>query len=257
MNAQHNPLDPHAKKKRGRFGALRSNFFTGLIVVAPIAVTLWLIWTFIGWIDGWVLPFIPKSYHPDMLIQRWMGEKQWFVTVFGENATFNVRGVGLLVFLIFTTLIGALAKGFLGKRLIAWAESILDRIPILSSLYNGVKQIAETIFAQTDTKFDQACLVQYPREGVYAIAFVSTKAKGEIKEKFPEENDILSVFLPTTPNPTSGFLLFVPRKECIILDMSVEDAAKLIISAGLVYPNREKGTVKVGESLEIPIADRT
>ncbi|WP_298499573.1 DUF502 domain-containing protein [uncultured Maritimibacter sp.] len=256
MNAKINNLDPSAKKKRGRFGALRRNFLTGLIVVAPVAITIWLIWTIIGWIDGWVLPFIPKSYHPDMLIQRYLGERSWFVMVFGENATFNVRGAGVIVFLIFTTIVGSIAKGFFGRRFIAWAESLLNRIPILSSVYGGVKQIAETIFAQTDSKFDQACLVQYPRDGTYAIAFVSTKAKGEIQEKFPQEDDILSVFLPTTPNPTSGFLLFVKRKECIILDMTVEDAAKLIISAGLVYPNREKGTVTVGESLEVDMVQK-
>ncbi|HHC28959.1 MAG TPA: DUF502 domain-containing protein, partial [Rhodobacterales bacterium] len=105
------------------------------------------------------------------------------------------------------------------------------------SLYNGVKQIAETIFAQQESKFDTACLVEYPRKGIWAIAFVSTTAKGEIDSAIPVEEPLISVFLPTTPNPTSGFLLFVPRHSVIELDMSVEDAAKLVISAGLVYPN--------------------
>ena len=115
-------------------------------------------------------------------------------------------------------------------------ERLVARVPIVRSLYNGVKQIAETIFAQQESKFDTACLVEYPRKGIWAIAFISTKAKGEIDEKIPVDEGLQSVFLPTTPNPTSGFLLYVPKRDVTFLDMSVEDAAKLVISAGLVYP---------------------
>ena len=109
-------------------------------------------------------------------------------------------------------------------------------MPVVRSIYNGLKQIAETVFSQAETSFDKACLVQYPRPGIWAIAFISTKAKGEIDRRIPVEGDLMSVFLPTTPNPTSGFLLFVPKTDVIELEMSVEDAAKLVISAGLVYP---------------------
>jgi uncharacterized membrane protein len=112
----------------------------------------------------------------------------------------------------------------------------VDRLPLVRSVYGGVKQIAETVFAQSDTNFDKACLIQYPRPGVWALAFVSTKAKGEIARKIPLSEEIVAVFMPTTPNPTSGFLMFLPRKDVIELDLSIEDAAKLIISAGLVYP---------------------
>ena len=122
----------------------------------------------------------------------------------------------------------------------------MDRTPVVRSIYSGLKQIAETVFAQTDQNFEKACLVEYPKEGIWAIGFVSTKARGEIAEKFPEHDEILSVFLPTTPNPTSGFLLFVPASEVRMLDMKIEDAAKLIISAGLVYPNaKEKDGVPI------------
>lgn len=233
--------DPEHRRRWRPFAGLRNNFLTGLVVVAPIAITLWLIWTFVGWIDGWVLPFVPKAYHPDMLIQRWFGDSDWFIAIFGENVTVNVRGLGVVIFLIFTVFVGWIAKGLIGRQFIAWGETIVDRIPVLRSLYNGIKQIAETVFAQSEAKFDKACLVEYPRKGIWAIAFISTTAKGEIDAKIPVDEDLISVFLPTTPNPTSGFLLFVPRHSVIELDMSVEDAAKLVISAGLVYPGGKNG----------------
>ncbi len=217
--------------------AFRNNFLAGLVVVGPIAITLWMIWTFVGWIDSWVMPFVPGYYHPDALIGRWFGQSPWFIAIFGENVHVNVRGVGVVFFLIFTSLVGWTAKGFIGRSLMGWGERMVARVPIVRSLYNGVKQIAETIFAQQESKFDKACLVEYPRKGIWAIAFISTNAKGEIDSAIPADEPIMSVFLPTTPNPTSGFLLFVPRHSVIELDMSVEDAAKLVISAGLVYPN--------------------
>jgi len=140
-------------------------------------------------------------------------------------------------FLVFTSVVGLVAKGVIGRGLLAWAEGLVDRMPVVRSLYSGVKQIAETIFAQQESKFDEACLIEYPRKGLWAIAFISTTARGEIDLKIPVDEELVSVFLPTTPNPTSGFLLFVPRHSVIELEMSIEDAAKLVISAGLVYPN--------------------
>ena len=115
------------------------------------------------------------------------------------------------------------------------SPSLVDRMPVVRSVYNGVKQVAETVFNQTEAKFDKACLIEYPRPGIWAIGFVSTVAKGEVLAKLPED-EVMTVFLPTTPNPTSGFLLYVPKRDVKFLSMSVEDAAKLVISAGLVYP---------------------
>ena len=149
----------------------------------------------------------------------------------------NVRGIGVFVFLVFTVIVGWVGKGLLGRSFLRWGEGIVDRMPVVRSIYNGVKQIAETVFSQRDTSFDTACLIEYPRRGIWAIAFVSTNAKGEVKAKLSDGDEVATVFLPTTPNPTSGFLLFLPRKDIQILDMTVEDAAKLVISAGLVYPN--------------------
>lgn len=215
----------HPPRRRGLLARFRANFLTGLVVVAPVGLTLWLIWTVTGWIDGWVLPFVPATYQPDRLLRD----------IFGEHTAINVRGVGVVVFLLFTVVVGWIAKGLMGRSLIAWGESLVDRMPVVRSIYNGVKQVAETVFNQTEAKFDRACMIEYPRPGIWAIGFVSTVAKGEILARLPDD-EVMTVFLPTTPNPTSGFLLYVPKRDVTILDMSVEDAAKLVISAGLVYP---------------------
>lgn len=228
---------PPLPRKPGLLAHLRAAFLTGLIVVAPIGLTAYVIWTVIGWVDGWVLTFVPSAYHPDALINRFLG-----YTDPGEQIHINLRGAGVIIFLIFTVVVGWIAKGLVGRSLIRWAESLVDRTPIVRSIYNGVKQIAETVFAQTETSFDKACLIEYPRRGIWAIGFVSTNAKGEVARRTPTDEKFLSVFVPTTPNPTSGFLLFFPESDVILLDMSVEDAAKLVISAGLVYPNPKDPT---------------
>ncbi len=231
MTTPFDPQEPeHPRPRRHLVAGLRNSFLTGLVVIAPIGLTVWLIWTVIGWIDGFVLPFVPTAYQPENILN----------TLFGIEAPVNVRGVGVVVFLVFTILVGWIAKGLIGRSMIAWGEGLVDRMPVVRSIYNGLKQIAETVFAQSETSFDKACLVQYPREGIWAIAFISTTAKGEIQDQIPRDEQLMSVFLPTTPNPTSGFLLFVPKSDVIELKMSVEDAAKLVISAGLVYPNGAK-----------------
>ena len=225
--------DPHHPEdhRRGLLARLRGNFLAGLIIIAPIGLTLWLIYTVVGWIDSWVWPFVPDYWQPERIVNR------WFVPEGGEPININVRGIGVFIFLLFTVIVGWIGKGLIGRSLLRWGEGLVDRMPVVRSIYNGVKQIAETVFSQRDTSFDKACLIEYPRRGIWAIAFISTNAKGEIAAKLPGEDEIVTVFLPTTPNPTSGFLLFLPRADVHVLDMSVEDAAKLVISAGLVYPN--------------------
>jgi len=208
----------NAVRRAGFFSSLRANFLTGMIVVAPVFLTFYLIWWFVGLIDSWVLPLVPEAYQP----QPYLG--------------INVAGYGVIIFLVFTIFVGAVAKGFIGRSLLNRAEKIVDRMPVVRSIYNGLKQIVETILSQSNSSFEKACLVEYPRRGIWAVAFVSTETKGEVLDKLPLEEQFLSVFLPTTPNPTSGFLLFVPRSDVIILDLDVETAAKLVISAGLVSP---------------------
>ena len=221
MTKPFDQLDPPKRRRHPILGALRNNFLAGLIVIAPIGLTLWLIWSLAGWIDSFVLPLVPSQFRPEQYIG------------------INLRGVGVIFFLVFTMLVGWTAKGIIGRSLINWAEGLVTRMPVVRSVYGGLKQIAETVFTQSDQNFDKACLVEYPRKGLWAIAFVSSRAKFEIDAKMPGEGEKVSVFLPTTPNPTSGFLLFLERKDIVELEMSVEDAAKLIISAGLVYPNQK------------------
>ena len=224
------PFDPDQTPppRRGLFARLRDSFLTGLVVIAPVGLTIWLIWTVVGWIDGWVLPFVPQAYHPDRLIQTLLG--------LDPSMQINVKGLGVVIFLIFTVIVGWLAKGIIGRSFIRFAESLVERTPVVRTIYSGIKQISETIFAQSERSFEQACLIEYPRRGIWAIGFVSTTAKGEISKRSDPSGEMLSIFVPTTPNPTSGFLLFFPAHDVIMLDMTVEDAAKLVISAGLVYP---------------------
>ena len=147
----------------------------------------------------------------------------------------------MVIFLVFTVVVGWIAKGLIGRSTLAMGEGFVNRMPIVRSVYSGLKQIAESVFSQGDAKFDKACLVEFPRKGIWAVGFVSTAAKGEIAEKIPADDEVLTVFLATNLLPPSGFLIYVPRRDVILLErMSVEDAAKLIISAGLVYPSSER-----------------
>ncbi len=204
---------PSVRKRPGLVARLRGNFLTGLVIVLPVALTIWMVWAFVGFVDNSVLPLVPEAYKPS---------SEW-------------RGFGVIVFLVFTSIVGAMTKGIFGKQLWKYVESLVDRMPIVRTIYNGVKQIVETVLNQSNSSFEKACMVEYPRRGIWAIAFVSTSTKGEVLAK-SGENEMMSVFLPTTPNPTSGFLLFVPKQDVVILDMDVEAAAKLVISAGLVMP---------------------
>lgn len=224
------PLSRSRSRRRGPLALFRANFLAGLAVVAPVGITIWLIWTLIGWVDGWVLPLVPDAWRPE----------HYFGT--------HLRGIGVVVFLVFTVLIGALTRGWVGRSLLRAGEYIVNRMPVVGWIYGGLKQIAETVLSQDEARFDRACLIEYPRRGLWAVAFVSGPARGELPRKIGE--DLVAVFLPTTPNPTSGFLLYVPTREVVYLDMSIEAAAKLVISAGLVYPttpeprsNTDKSTV--------------
>lgn len=204
--------------KRSAGMRLRNNFLTGLVVCAPLAITGYLTWTFILWVDSWVKPYIPKIYNPETYLP------------------FSIPGLGLIFAFIFITLVGFLTANLIGRSVIGFGESLLDRMPLVRSIYKALKQIFQTALDEDQNSFSQAGIIQYPREGLWAIVFIATDTKGEVGSIL-EKEDTMSVFLPTTPNPTSGFLLFVPRKDVTILNMSVEEAAKLVISAGLVSPD--------------------
>ena len=234
---EHFQTPPPAPRRKSFLSGLRNSFLTGVVVIAPVGLTVWLIWSVIGWVDGVVLPFVPSRYQPENILN----------TFLGLDIQLQLRGLGVVFFLIFTTFVGWLAKGLLGRSLIRSAERFVNRMPVVRSIYSGVKQIAETVFSQADRSFEKACIVQYPRKGIWAVGFISTSAKGEIRARVNDAQNLLSVFVPTTPNPTSGFLLFFPAEDVIELDMSIEDAAKLVISAGLVYPN-ENGEIVIEDN---------
>ena len=212
--------------RRGFLAGLRASFLTGLVVVLPVGLTIYFVWAVIGWIDGWILPLIPSYYQPDAMIRRW----------FGPDYEFPVRGVGVLVFLVFTIFMGWVAKGLIGRSLIRQGEELVDRMPVVRSIYGAIKQVAETFFNKKEQSFDKVVLVEFPRAGSWALGFVSTRPKGELAERLAAMGpDMSAVFVGLTPF-TSGMLLFVPTADLVVLDMGVDDAAKLIVSGGLVYP---------------------
>ena len=215
--------DPIIPRKRGLTSSLRSSFLTGLAVVLPIGLTIYLIWSVIGYLDGWILPLIPEAYQPPELIQH----------VLGPGHAVPVRGVGVVVFLVFTTFIGWIAKGLIGRTILGRLDKLVNRMPIVRSLYGGLKQVAETVFNKTESSFEKTCLVEFPRPGVWILGLISARPKGEIAEKLGPE--MIAVFIGLTPF-TSGFVVFVPRADVIELGLTPEDAAKLVASGGLVYP---------------------
>ena len=217
MAKQQKPAKKTSVRRQTFLSAARNNFLTGLIIVAPVVITIYLTWTIIEFVDARVVPLVPQVYNPRTYIE------------------YDIPGFGLFIFLVFTTVVGYFTRNLFGRQLVRIAEGWVDRLPIVRTIYNALKQIVETILSQSNSSFQKACLVEYPRKGIWAIAFISTDTKGEIPGK-ANEPEMTSVFLPTTPNPTSGFLLFVPTADVVELDMTVEEAAKLVISAGLVTP---------------------
>lgn len=210
--------------KRGLFAALRAAFFTGLVVVLPVGLTIYVVWGAVGWIDGWILPLIPAAYHPDALIHHYIG----------PEVSYPVRGLGVLVFLVVTALVGWVARGLIGRTIIRQAEGLVDRMPIVRSVYSGVKQITETFFTKAEKSFERTCLVQFPHQGSWAVGLIAGPPKGEIAAKLPP--GMVAVFVALTPM-TSGMLIYVPASDVIPLDLRADEAIKLIVSAGLVYPN--------------------
>jgi uncharacterized membrane protein len=228
---------PPTRRKRSRARVrLRNYFLTGIVVAAPVGITIYLTWAFVHWVDQRVKPLIPKVYNPDTYLP------------------FSVPGVGLLFAILILTLLGFLTASFVGKTLVSYGEGMLDRVPVVRNLYRGLRQLFQTVLSQSSRSFQKVALVQYPREGIWRVGFVVTHAKGEVAGRHPDK-DLVSVFIPNTPNVTAGFLVFVPRREVAILDMSVEEAAKMIISAGLVAPEYpKKGSVSAVPAREIPEA---
>jgi len=209
-----------SRKPARRLAHLRNWFLTGLVVTGPLAITIYLVWALIQWADQAIVPFVPKVYNPDTYLP------------------FHVPGFGILVGAFVITAIGFLAANFFGHQAVAFGERLLRRLPLVRNIYNAVKQMVETIFSQRGGVFQRAVLIEFPRKGSWAIALVAPGAAAEVDAHLAGPHfETVSVFVPTTPNPTTGFLTYVAREETIPLEMSIEDALKMVISAGLVAPD--------------------
>ncbi|MBK5567878.1 DUF502 domain-containing protein [Ensifer sp. SSB1] len=212
---------------------LRNYFLTGLIICAPVAITVWLVRTFIDWADGWVKPYLPNFYNPD------------------TYSPVAIPGFGLLVAIFVITFVGFMTANLVGRSIVNLAESLVNRTPLVRTIYKSTKQIFQTVLQEQSSSFKKAGLIEYPSPGIWSLVFIATDVKGEIAAKFDERGmDMVAVFLPPTPIPTAGFLLFIPRDKIIPLEMSAEDAAKLLISGGLVTPDYKplsNAPLKIGQ----------
>ncbi len=200
----------------GLFSRLRAYFFAGVLVTAPIGITVYLAWSVVSWIDRSVLPFLPPRDNPETYLP------------------FSLPGIGLILLIVFLTAIGAIAAGMIGRMVVGYSERVLGRMPVIRSVYSATKQIFETMLAQKSTAFREVVLVEFPRVGMWSIGFITGVTEGEVQELTDDE--VVNVYIPTTPNPTSGYLCFVPRCDVYPLSMSVEEGIKLVVSGGLVIP---------------------
>lgn len=195
--------------------AIRRWLLAGLLVLVPLAITFWVLNWIIGTLDQ-TLQILPIDWHPDQLLGR------------------HVPGFGVLLALAIVLIIGAVASNFLGRKLVGWWDALLGRIPIVRSIYSSVKQVSDTLFSENGNAFRQALLVQWPREGVWTIAFQTGTPGGDVLNHL--EGDYLSVYVPTTPNPTGGYFVMLKKSDCIELTMSVDEALTYVISMGVVVP---------------------
>jgi len=224
-------------------GRLKAYFFAGVLVTAPLGITFYVSWIFIKWIDSKVTSLLPTVYNPETYLPVY------------------IPGIGLIIVCIALTIIGALTAGIIGRFWFRTSEKILSRMPVIRSIHSAIKQIFETVLSNQSNAFREVVLFEYPRRGSWAMGFITGQTQGEVQDITKDE--VVNVFLPTTPNPTSGYLLFIPRRELVTLSMSVEEGIKMVVSGGIVTPPdkrspSEKGEKKVakadGDQQTIPIA---
>jgi uncharacterized membrane protein len=202
------------------FGArIRNYFLTGLILTGPLYITVSLTWWFINWVDDLVRPLLPAAYRPETYLP------------------IKVPGLGLIIVFVALTLLGFLTANLVGRTLVQAGERILERLPIIRPLYRGLKQVFETLFSRTGSTFRKTGLIEFPAPGMWSLVFLSTPPGSDITARLPTQEEHVSVFMPCTPNPTTGFFFFVPRREVIELDIPVEAAAKLVMTAGMIQPD--------------------
>ena len=206
-------LPPHGLGAR-----LRNYFLTGLVVAGPLAITAWLISAFVTWVDDVVRPLIPEMYRPETYLP-------W-----------KIPGSGLVIALFALTLLGFLTANLVGRTLVQLGDHLIDRMPIVRPIYKTVKQVFQMLFSKSGTSFRKVGLVEFPAPGMWSLVFISQPPSAEVASRLPGGEDQISVFLPCTPNPTTGFYFYVPRKNIIELEIPVEQAATLIMSAGMIQP---------------------
>ncbi len=195
--------------------SLRKWMFAGLLVIVPVAITIWLIEWMLSTLDKTLL-ILPAAWHPDKLLG------------------FHIPGFGLILAVISLLIVGAAASNFFGKKVVVWGDTVLHRIPVVRSIYSSVKQVSDTLFSENGNAFRKAVLIQWPRTDVWTIAFVTGKPNGELLTHL--KDDFVSIYVPTTPNPTGGYFVLLKMSDCIELDMSVDEALKYIVSMGVVSP---------------------
>lgn len=231
---------PAAPVHHGFGSRIRNYFLTGLVLVGPIYITVSLTWWFINWVDDLARPLIPLSFRTETYI------------------SVHIPGLGLIIAFCLLTLLGFLTANLVGRRLVAFGEDILHRMPIVRPIYRTMKQIFETVFTKSGSSFRRVALVEFPGPGMWSLVFLSQAPGREVAARLPGP-DHVSVFMPCTPNPTTGFFFFVPRKDIIELDITVEAAMALIMSAGMVQPNGEgqKRLAALAETARAARAART
>jgi uncharacterized membrane protein len=213
------------------FGSrIRTYFLTGLVVAGPVTVTIWLIWSFVTWVDDLVRPFIPIAYRPETYLPV------------------KVPGFGLIIAFVTLTLLGFFTANLVGRTLVEMGETLLERLPIVRPLYRGLKQVFETLFSKSGSTFRKVGLIEFPSPGMWSLVFLSTPPGSDINAVLPDEEHV-SVFMPCTPNPTTGFFFYVPRTGILELEITVEAAAKMIMTAGMIQPGNGSDPQKTLASL--------
>ena len=209
---------PEQPTHHGFMSRVRNYFLTGLIVAGPVAITIWLIWSFVTWVDDLVRPFIPIAYRPETYLPV------------------KVPGFGLIIAFLALTILGFLTANLVGRTFVEIGETILERVPIVRPLYRGLKQVFETLFSKSASSFRTVGLVEFPAPGMWSLVFLSTPPGADVTATLPSREEYVSAFMPCTPNPTTGFFFYVLRRDVLELAISVEDAAKLLMSAGMIQP---------------------